>query len=257
MKRKTKIILAVIPSVIFIGLIIGSLVFLSQSYDPMDEAISALESSSDVTILNDKKWITFTPTNFTSKAGFVFYPGGNVEPESYALIARGIAEEGFFVSIIKMPFDLAVFAPNKAAKLISLFPEITNWFIGGHSLGGSMAASFVSNSAVNFTGLVFLASYPSNSINLSTSTIKVLSIYGSLDGVLSKPINEISSQLPESTIYLKIDGGNHAYFGSYGEQKDDLEATITRAEQQQITIGAISAFISNNILWLKLSHLIL
>jgi len=244
MKRSKKIVLITIPVVLIVGLLIGGLIFLSQSYKPMDEALLALESDSIVTITNSNDWITFTPTNFTSETGFILYPGGNVEPEAYAIIARGIAEEGFFVSIIKMPFDLAVFAPKKASKLITSYSNISSWIIGGHSLGGSMAAKFVYDSPDQFDGLVFLASYPAKSNDLSNYNLPTLSIYGSLDGVLTTPINETKSLLPPNTTYVEILGGNHAYFGSYGEQKGDLQATISRSEQQQKTIDEISSFIS-------------
>jgi len=244
MKRSKKIILITVPVVLIVGLLVGGLIFLSQSYKPMEEALLALESDTLVTIENGKDWITFIPTNFTTETGFIFYPGGNVEPEAYALIARGIAEEGFFVSIIKMPFDLAVFAPKKASKLMTNYSNITSWIIGGHSLGGSMAAKFVYDSPESFDGLVFLASYPAKSNDLSNYNISALSLYGSLDGVLSTPINDTKSLLPSNAIYFEIQGGNHAYFGSYGEQKGDFQATISRSEQQQITIDEITSFIS-------------
>ncbi|HUT80681.1 MAG TPA: alpha/beta hydrolase [Candidatus Bathyarchaeia archaeon] len=243
MKRSRKIALITIPVVLVIGLLAGSLIFLSQSYKPMNEAILAMESDSEVTVESSKDWITFIPTNFTSEIGFIFYPGGNVEPESYAIIARGIAEGGFFVGIIKMPFDLAVFAPNKASELIAYYGNISTWIIGGHSLGGSMAAQFVYNNPDTIAGLVLLAAYPANANNISSYTLPVLSMYGSLDGVLSTPINETKSLLPANTVYIEIIGGNHAYFGSYGEQKGDNQANISRSEQQQITINEILALI--------------
>ncbi len=69
-------------------------------------------------------------------------------------------------------------------------------------------------------------------------------MYGSLDGVLSKNIPDTLSLLPPSTTTLvEIIGGNHANFGSYGDQKGDTIATITRAEQQSITINEISQFL--------------
>lgn len=243
MKRSRKIALITIPVVLVVGLLVGSLIFLSQSYKPMTEAILAMESDSVVTVESTNDWITFIPINFTSEKGFIFYPGGNVEPESYAIIARGIAEEGFFVSIIKMPFDLAVFAPNKAAKIIANYENITTWIIGGHSLGGSMAVQFVYNNPDTLAGLVLLAAYPANTNNISSYTLPVLSIYGSLDGVLSTPINDTKSLLPASTVYIEIVGGNHANFGSYGDQKGDNQASISRSEQQQITINEILSLI--------------
>ncbi|MBN2882364.1 MAG: hypothetical protein JXN10_02475, partial [Clostridia bacterium] len=41
---------------------------------------------------------------------------------------------------------------------------------------------------------------------------------------------------------LEITGGNHAYFGNYGEQKGDGTASISREEQQNITAKAVIDF---------------
>jgi len=39
-----------------------------------------------------------------------------------------------------MPLNLAVFDPDKASEVITTFPKVINWVVGGHALGGSMAA---------------------------------------------------------------------------------------------------------------------
>lgn len=239
MKKKTKIILAIIPVVLLLGMTIGGLIFLNQSYDPMPVALDALESDNDLSVSNERNWIIFEPTTDNFTTGFIFYPGGNVEPEAYAILARSIALEGFLVSIIKMPFDLAFFAPNKGLDFLALYPEIISWFIGGHSLGGSMAARVVFNNEDTFDGLVLLASYPAKNNNLSSYSIEAVSIYGTLDGVLSQNIIETLSLLPSTTTVIEINGGNHAYFGYYGEQRGDNPAEITREEQHQDTKDAI------------------
>lgn len=242
-KKRTRVILGLIPVYIIILLLIGSLIFLSRSYKPMAEAYVALESNEDVTIVNGKDWITFIPTENVSTIGFIFYPGGNVEPESYAIIARNIALNNYTVIIIKMPFDLAIFSPKKGSKVMDIYPEITSWVIGGHSLGGAMSARFIYDEPELFSGLILLASYPADSNNISSYNVPVLSIYGTLDGVISTPIPDTLGLLPENTTLLEIIGGNHAYFGSYGEQKGDNIAAITRADQQNQTVIAILDFL--------------
>ena len=124
------------------------------------------------------------------------------------------------------------------------YPEVLIWIIGGHSLGGVMAAKYVYSEPTSFSGLILLASYPNDSNNLSEFTIPVITIYGSLDGVLSVEIPETLSLLPSmSTTMVEIVGGNHANFGSYGDQKGDNQASIPRATQQFITIDQITQFI--------------
>jgi hypothetical protein len=136
-----------------------------------------------------------------------------------------------------MPLNLAVFGIDAAADVIAAHPEILHWVIGGHSLGGSMAASYVYDHPGQIDGLVFLASYPADSNNLSNYNGSVLSISGSNDG-LATPIKIAHSigLLPSSTKWVIVDGGNHAQFGWYGAQKGDNASTVSREEQQKIVI---------------------
>ena len=69
----------------------------------------------------------------------------------------------------------------------------------------------------------------------------VLSIVGSLDGVL-KSYEESKKYLPNSFKEVWIDGGNHSGFANYGEQAGDNKATISKEEQQELTVEAIVEF---------------
>ena len=93
-----------------------------------------------------------------------------------------------------------------------------------------MAAKYASENS-NIKGVIFYASYPQGD-ELKDSNIEVTSIYGSLDGVadLEKIIGS-KDLLPTSTTFVEITGGNHAQFGSYGEQSGDNPAEISADEQ--------------------------
>ena len=80
-----------------------------------------------------------------------------------------------------MPFDLAVLDANAADGLQDYFPEIKHWYMAGHSLGGAMAATYISKHNANFDGLILLAAY--STADLSQTPLKVISIYGSNDQV--------------------------------------------------------------------------
>ena len=54
---------------------------------------------------------------------------------------------------------------------------------------------------------------------------------------------ECKANLPSDLSESVIDGGNHAGFGMYGEQKGDGVATITNAEQIEITADIIADFV--------------
>lgn len=197
------------------------------TYKPTSEAVNAMESNNSVTV-TEGKYITFTPNNTKPTKGFIFYPGAKVEPEAYASLCKKIAEKGFLVVIAPMPLDLAILSPDKAQSIIDEFSDINTWAIGGHSLGGVMACDYaVKNPKVK--GVVLYASYPQGD-ELKDSGKKVLSIYGSLDGVakLEKVKNAV---FPKDSKIIEINGGNHGQFGSYGEQSGDNKATISNEEQ--------------------------
>ena len=207
---------------------------------PAPEALAALESNAQVTV-TQAEWLVFTPTDAPPTTGYIFYPGGLVDARAYAPYAQDIAAEGYLVVITPMPLNLAVFNSGAAAEVLSHpdFAGITQWAIGGHSLGGSMAASFVDGSE-GIEGLALWASYPAGGSDLSGRTdLTAVSIYGTRDGLIPiETIDESRPLLPADTRFLRLEGGNHAQFGWYGFQDGDLEATLPHEEQQALTVEA-------------------
>ncbi len=230
--------------VLFVG---GFALWGATPAQPMPEAIKALQSDQSVSVsVSGSSWFVFTPLLKPYDTGFIFYPGGRVDPRAYAPLARRIAGQGYLVVIPSMPLNLAVLAPNVALDVIQANPNVNHWVIGGHSLGGAMAAHFIKQYPDQVDGLVFLASYPADSDNLrEIPSLKVLSIYASQDG-LATPDKVLSSHslLPEDTLWVEISGGNHAQFGWYGDQNGDLPAQISREEQQQQVVSAILEFLN-------------
>jgi hypothetical protein len=203
-------------------------------YPAFSEAAALAESAR-----TPQGWYVFQPPQPTT-TGFIFYPGGLVDPAAYAPLLKQLSSEGGILAVIvPMPLDLAVFGVNRAEGVIAAYPEIERWIIGGHSLGGSMAAEFVKSHPTAVAGLVFLASYPASSTDLAALPIGVVSIYGTQDGVAAGAFAESLQRLPPDTTLVEIDGGNHAQFGNYGPQAGDGAATISRESQQQQTVTAI------------------
>ena len=188
-------------------------------------------------------WYAFQPAQ-PADTGFIFYPGGLVDPAAYAPLMKSLSDRGLLTVIVPMPLDLAIFGVNKAADVIAAYPEIEKWIIGGHSLGGSMAAEFVKGHPAAVTGIAFMAAYPADSTNLSALPIKVMSIYGTRDGVARNVFKESLNRLPAGTPLVIIDGGNHAQYGNYGPQAGDGAATISREEQQRQTTAAVMELVS-------------
>ncbi len=216
----------------------GFLAWANTPLAPMPEALEALHSDSQIQV-TEAGWIVFQPVGTQADTGLILYPGGRVDPRAYAPVARAIAEQGYLVVIVPMPLNLAVFGADRAQDVISAYPEIQYWAISGHSLGGAMAARFAYQHPGATEGLALWAAYPAKSDDLSRQNLEVLSILGSRDGLgTAQGVEETRQLLPESTQFVVIEGGNHAQFGTYGEQPGDSDAAITRTNQQAQVIQA-------------------
>ena len=182
--------------------------------------------------------VIFRPDGGETAAGLIFYPGGKVEHTAYTPLMEALASEGILCVLVEMPFRLAVLDMNAAEGIPEAFPEVEHWYMGGHSLGGSMAASYLASHTEDFAGLILLGAY--STADLSGSGLSVLSVYGSEDGVMNREkYAEYKPNLPEGFTETVIEGGNHAFFGAYGEQDGDGTATVTPAEQVRETVAAI------------------
>jgi predicted esterase len=236
LKRRFKIIFGVILAVTIV--LVGFVVWSETPPAPMPEAYDALESDSAV-MVSTTDWLVFQPINFNKSVGFVIYPGGRVDFRSYAPIAHEIAAKGYLVVIVRMPLNLAVLGANIASDVIKSYSQISSWVIGGHSLGGTMAAQFAHENPSKVKGLVLWAAYPASGTDLSKDNLLVTTIHGTNDGLVSNSqIDDSLRMLPVSTTRIEIAGGNHAQFGWYGDQGGDNPATITREQQQSQIFNA-------------------
>ena len=221
--------------------------------DIMPEALEALVSDERVTVtpescdeaaldalIANNQAIEFMPVNSTQTKGLMIYPGGGVDPRAYSVAARKIAEQGFFVAIVPFPARLPISDPFRADYILLAHPEISDWAIAGHSLGGTTAAIYSSvNPYGKIQAIAFWASYVPESVDLTASGLKGLSLYASLDGVIDSTAWDAALvRLPQATYSLDIQGGNHAQFGYYGDQEGDNAAKISREHQHQLFTGA-------------------
>jgi hypothetical protein len=227
----------VLPAVLIVAGV-GFLLWASGAATPMPEALAALESDARVRVETDP-WLVFRPLDQDPTTGLILYLSGRVDPRAYAPPARALAEEGHLVVIVPMPLNLAFFAPGRAADVMTAFPGVENWAVGGHSLGGAMAANYAHGNPESVHGLVLWASYPAGSDDLSGYQLAVSSIYGTQDGLATgDEIVASRSLLPPDAQWTAIKGGNHAQFGWYGPQSGDNVATISQEEQQAQIVAA-------------------
>lgn len=101
----------------------------SQTYAPSEKAQQVATIGEE-----DSEWLYF-PSKDQSKPMIIFYPDALIEPESYSLWAQTLVEAGYPVYLLKMPLNLAVFAPNRGDTVLSQQPK-RKYVLGGHSLGG-------------------------------------------------------------------------------------------------------------------------
>lgn len=207
----------------------GFYLYISKYYHTKTDDYPATEETEDYLIYGDKE----------SSYGIIFYPGGKVEESAYGPILSRLAENGICCVTVKMPFHLAVFKKDAAKQVMEEIPGVKRWYIGGHSLGGAMAADFAAEWGQDFGGVILLAAYPTKNLG----SIPVLSIYGEKDGVLNREKYQESIGYAENLTEYVISGGNHAGFGNYGEQKGDNAPEITAEEQWQETVGLILEFL--------------
>ena len=228
MKRKSKVVtLAILLLIVYVFF------YLINCYKASESVNDYLKGDSLVTVKKDEIGYLFDGPS--EDKILVFYPGGRVESKSYVPLMHNLAKEGIDTLIVRMPFNIA-FLKTKDINKIKENYNYNNWYLGGHSLGGVVAARDTINNSID--GLILLASYSIKEVECST-----LSIYGSKDGILNlENYNENKKNL-KNLKEIIIEGGNHSNFGNYGLQENDNLSTIDKETQQERTIQEILKFI--------------
>ena len=221
---------------ILIVAFVGLFAIYVNDYSKADAEVgTAIESNTSVDVAS--YGLHFRPMNADySGTAFIFYPGGKVAYEAYYPLLEDLREKGIESFLIKMPFNLAFFNSNAAEAIVNDHPEISNWYIGGHSLGGAMASSYASKTPDQFSGLILLGAYVYGDFALDKS----LTLVGSEDLVMNR------ENITYNINVYEIPGGNHAQFGSYGLQSGDGTPLISAEEQRSFTVEKIIDFINSN-----------
>ncbi|MBQ9082580.1 MAG: alpha/beta hydrolase [Clostridia bacterium] len=238
-KRRKGLRITLISILLVFTLLTGGVLVVMLNPCPADQSAieSFLPEAADG--VTDGSYTVFAPDD--PVAGFIFYPGARVEHEAYIPLMQACAAKDILCILVEMPMDFPLLWGNAADGLQDKYPEIDQWYIGGHSLGGYMAAGYLGDHADDYVGLILMASYTET--DLSGTGLDVLTIYGSEDSVLNKERYEKGlTLLPEGYTEIVIDGGCHAYFGMYTGQ-DGGDLPVTNAEQLLMTADAIRTFV--------------
>ena len=224
----------IIPIVLILIAAAAFCIYVSDCYHADDAALEALGSDGDVKIEETGYgWFFDGPSDDTV---LVFYPGGKVEETAYAPMLHEIAYKGMDVCLVKMPFRLAVLGSSRAEGVLDRYDGYRNRYIGGHSLGAVVAGIFAAGHDLD--GVIMFAGYPDREVDEP-----VLMIYGSEDGVIRMD-NVAAAEKYGTVEKVIIEGGNHAGFGNYGDQKGDGQARITAEEQQAAAVQALFSWLA-------------
>jgi len=228
--RKTKIAIISLVSILLIS-VVGFLIYASDYYRAEDIAIEVMQGNLKIEVVDN---LTILSPSTPGDTALIFYPGAKVEHIAYFPILNKLTENGITCVLVEMPLNMAIFDSNAADDIFDKLPEIKNWYIGGHSMGGAMASSYASENKDKVEGLILLGAY----VYGDYPPEKALTVYGTFNSNLEEHIDYTEN-------IVVIEGGNHAQFGNYGEQKGDPAATISSEEQQSIAVDAILNFIQN------------
>ncbi|MGO1060375.1 alpha/beta hydrolase [Planococcus sp. FY231025] len=233
-----RLLLAV--AALLLAAVAGFFIYAQFDYGPSEELRERVDLAA---IERDGSGLVFHPENANGK-GVILYQGAKVEAAAYAYLAEKLQAAGYTVSIPDMPLKFPILAADQADEVIAAYPSIEKWFIGGHSLGGVAAAQYAEEHQDELGGLYFLAAYPAGDFALSD--LPMLSVSAENDGLTTaQDIEDRRMQFSANSKFVEIAGGNHAQFGMYGEQKNDLPAEIGPFEQQDQTAEALINWMAN------------
>ncbi len=242
-RARARIVLAV--PLLVLALVSVVLLGYSRPFAARPAALVAMRTENGVRIVDRVTWYELVPTVEDSRGtlvrpttGLVFLPGARVDPRAYAPELRKVAQAGYLVVVLKEPFGFAIADRDHAATVVENHPEVTHWVIGGHSLGGTVAASFADDDR-RVEGLLLLASYPAGRIG--RTDLRVTSVSGDQDGLVTPAdVEKSKANLPAATTYVVIPGASHASFADYGRQPGDGTSTADpTAVQDRVAAAAV------------------
>lgn len=181
-----------------------------------------------------------------AKTLFIFYPGGLVRPQAYEWLGVTLAPLGVRTLIPVFTADLAVTSPDRATKLLDVAGKYDRVFIGGHSLGGAMAARFALKNPETIDGLILMGAFSAKSDDLSRLNFPTLTLAAEFDGLAT--LDEVKSslqRLPKDANLGIIEGAVHSFFGRYGPQRGDGLPTVTRHQAEEAITIAMEAFLKS------------
>jgi len=226
-------------------LVVAATVGVGWAATPYHDArgsVAAVDARSGVTVdQTDAGGYVLRPTGADTDTGLVFYPGARVHPDAYVGSLAALASEaGVTVVIPKLPLNLAVvdyglaragLRGHAAERAMAAHDGVSEWYVGGHSLGGAMACRYAAGTE-DVSGLVLYGSYCDVDVS-DRAGLAALSVVGESDTVLNRAAYEDSlANLPASARVAVLPGVNHTQFGTYVGQDEPSGTTFETAHER-------------------------
>ncbi|MCQ2463275.1 MAG: alpha/beta hydrolase [Clostridia bacterium] len=248
-KRKTvrNIILIFLAAIVLLcAVVVGMCLFNSR---PAVQTLAEYQQNFSSAVINmqDDGGVEILPNDgvASKSTGIIFYVGAQITPDAYIPLLSRLSQRGYSCFIPNLTFNMAALEPKAAETIINEHPEISSWYIAGHSMGGLTASGFAADYPDKVDGLIMLAAYTNR--DLSEAAFPVLSIYGDADGVMNKALYDKRTEwYPEAFEEHIITGANHAQYGDYGKQPRDNDAVISAESQQKQTADIILEWLKEN-----------
>lgn len=228
------------------GVWLGAVAFL-RPFAAQEPALAAMASDAAVRVSESSTQIVFSPTGATDATAVFFQPGARVDARAYAAVLRPLAEAGHVVVLAKQPLGVGFLAGGAFERARAARPGIDAWVVGGHSLGGVIAATNAdahdADPSGRVSGLLLFASYPASDLS-QTLSCPVLSLSGGADGLTTPTlVAQTKARLPAGTTFTVIDGAVHAFFGDYGSQPGDGTPSVSRDDARSRISAESVAFV--------------
>ncbi|WP_307802974.1 alpha/beta hydrolase [Frigoribacterium sp. PvP032] len=233
-RSRTRRVLKAVALVLFAVVVLVATGFFVWAKTPMSATASSLAAVADdprVDVVDRPDVVVMRPARTTAlDQGLVFVAGARVDPQAYEQVLAGLVATGVTVVVERPVLGFGILDPRPLEHFTSLAPEVTNWAVGGHSLGGVRACQYAADDPA-VDGLVLFGSYCATTDLSGRDDLPVLSLGGGADG-LSTPddIERYRDMLPADATVVEIPGLAHAQFGSYGVQPGDGEPSISDEE---------------------------
>lgn len=210
----------------------------------VDDAM--LSSGAAITVAEQHDTLAFLPVSAEGRPALIFICGSGVAAAAYAPLLRPVAEAGYPVFVIKLPYRFAPLESHKLAALarardvMASHPRVPRWVVAGHSLGAALTARLLQSNAGELSAAVLIGTTHPKDADLSSLRMPLTKVYASSDGIAPRErVLANRALLPPHTRWVEIIGGNHSQFGRYGHQLLDGDASISREQQEIITRTAI------------------